>query len=68
MQGGKVSDEEILKAFDDTEDAVLTAVEVADRFNITQQAAHSRLASLHDEGKLKRKKAGSRAVVWWRAD
>ena len=65
MQGGKVSDKEILKAFDETVDTVLTAVEIADLFDITQQAAHSRLARLHEEGKLERKKVGSRAVVWW---
>jgi Fic family protein len=65
---GKVSDAEIISAFQDSEDAFLTAAEVAEKFDITQQAAHSRLAGLHERGVLHRKKAGARAVGWWLSD
>lgn len=67
-RNGKVSDSEIISEFQDNEAAFLTAAEVAERFDITQQAAHSRLSDLHERGVLERKKAGARAVGWWLSD
>jgi predicted ArsR family transcriptional regulator len=51
--------------FQNSDDPVLTAVEVAERLGITQQAAHQKLTKAHERGEVKRKKTGSRAVVWW---
>jgi len=59
------ADAELLSVFEDTDDPVLTAVEVGERLGITQQAAHSRLSRAHKRGEVERKKVGSRAVVWW---
>jgi Fic family protein len=59
------SDNELLSVFSASDDPVLTAVEVADSLDISQQAAYSKLDKAYNEGKLKRKKTGSRSVVWW---
>lgn len=62
---GGTSDEELMQLFRDTDDPVLTAVEVAGQLDITQQAAHARLTKAHERGEVDRKKTGSRSVVWW---
>jgi predicted ArsR family transcriptional regulator len=56
---------ELLAAFAETDDPVLTAPEVADRLSITQQAAHKKLQTAHNDGDVQRKKVGASAVVWW---
>lgn len=58
-------DIELEKVFRESDDPVLTAVEVAEELDITQQAAHARLTRAHERGELNRKKTGARAVVWW---
>lgn len=60
-----VSDEEILDVFRESEDPVLTSVELAEQFDITQQAAYNRLSNLVGSGEIERKKVGGKAVVWW---
>ena len=65
---GSGSGEELLRVFRESEDPVLTAVEVGEKLGITQQAAHARLSRAHDRGEVERKKTGSRSVVWWLAD
>lgn len=60
-----VSDSAILELIQNVDEPVVTAIDVANHFGFTQQAAHQRLSKLHEEGKLDRKKAGARAVVWW---
>lgn len=62
------SDEELREVFNQTDDPVLTAVEVGERLGISQQAAHARLSRACDRGEVNRKKTGARAVVWWLAD
>lgn len=62
---GSYSDDELIALFEETEDPVLTAPEIADELDITQQAAHSRLMRAYEHGELERKKTGARAVVWW---
>lgn len=54
--------------FRGADDPVLTAVEVAERMGVSQQAAHRKLSDAHEEDTVKRKKAGARAVVWWMDD
>ena len=63
-----VSDERILKEFQSSEDAFLTATEIAESLSMTRQAVNRRLKILEQEGKLVSKKAGSRAVGWWLVD
>lgn len=62
---GSSNDTELEAVFRESDDPVLTAVEVADELGITQQAAHARLARAHERGEIKRKKTGARSVVWW---
>jgi len=61
----RAQSEELAQVFRQTDDPVLTAVEVADLLGISQQAAHSRLTRANERGELKRKKTGARSVVWW---
>ncbi|RLM88664.1 ArsR family transcriptional regulator [Halobellus sp. Atlit-38R] len=56
---------ELLRVFKRTTDPVLTAPEVAEELDITQQAAHKKLQAAHKEGEIRRKKVGASAVVWW---
>lgn len=65
QMGHQTAREELLYVFRDRDDPVLTAPEVADELGITQQAAHKRLQRAADDGDLKRKTVGARAVVWW---
>ena len=56
---------QLRQVFGCSDDPVLTAVEVAESLEITQQAAYSKLVKAHKHGIIERKKTGSRAVVWW---
>jgi predicted transcriptional regulator len=57
--------ETVLELFRRHADPVLTAPEVAEAFDISSQAANKRLRKLHESGRLKRKKVGGAAVVYW---
>jgi len=57
--------EELQQVFEETEDPVQTAPEVASRLGVTQQAADRRHSRANDRGHVERKKTGSRSVVWW---
>lgn len=59
------TDARYLRAFVHHPDPVLTATEVADELNVTQQAAHSKLTNLQSRGLLRSKKTGSRSRAWW---
>lgn len=61
----RVSDDEILQLFRDTDDPVLSTAEVTDRLPIKRSATYKRLASLRDLGKLEGKSVGGRNNVWW---
>ncbi len=65
---GGTGSEELRRIFEQSPDPVLSAVEVAEEMEITQQAAHAKLTKAHEQGCVKRKKVGSRAVVWWFPD
>jgi GTP-sensing pleiotropic transcriptional regulator CodY len=60
-----VSDEEILAGFENAEDPVLIADEVAESLLIGRRAVYNRLRSLEEQGNLKSKKTGVRSTVWW---
>jgi predicted ArsR family transcriptional regulator len=61
----KISDQDILKVFDNTDDPFLTASEIADQLPVSRQAVNYRLDRMHEEGLVGRKKTGARAVGWW---
>jgi DNA-binding IclR family transcriptional regulator len=61
----RVTDEEILQLFRDTDDPVLSTAEVAEQLPIKRSATYKRLAALRDEGKLNGKEIGGRNNVWW---
>lgn len=54
-----------LRVFVEHPDPVLTATEVADELDVSQQAAHKKLKALQDSGFLRSKKTGSRSRAWW---
>jgi DNA-binding MarR family transcriptional regulator len=63
-----ISDAEILREVRMLPDPVVTASEVAERIDMTRQGTNNRLSELTEKGFLKRKEAGSRAVVYWLTD
>jgi predicted ArsR family transcriptional regulator len=46
-------------------DPVSTAPEIADKADVSQQAANSKLQNLQDRGLVDSKKVGGAARVWW---
>ena len=62
---GKVSEQDILKAFDNADAPFLTAPELSTELGISRQAVTYRLDRMHDSGLVGRKKTGSRSVGWW---
>lgn len=64
----RVSDEEILKLFRESDDPVLSTAEVADELPIKRRGTLDRLNALVDEDKLRSKPIGGRNKVWWIAE
>ena len=64
----KVSDHDVLEAFDEADAPVQTANELAEELSISRSAMHYRLKRMRDQGLVDRKETGARAVVWWRVD
>ena len=63
--GKKVTDQDILIAFDTADAPVLTAVELAEQFSVSPETIRQRLERFQEEGKVGRKKTGARSVAWW---
>lgn len=61
----KITDQDILKVFDNADEPVLTASEIAKALPVTRQAINYRLNRMHEDGLVDRKDAGARSVVWW---
>jgi predicted transcriptional regulator len=61
-----VSDDDILAVFDEIDGPVVTVPDVAERVPMSRDGIRIRLKNLEDEGRVKSKRVGSRAVVWWR--
>lgn len=61
----QVSEQDILKLFDGSDDPFLTAPEIAERFEVTPQAITYRLKRMGEKDLVDRKDAGSNAVGWW---
>jgi len=69
MSTGKrrVTDQELLEVFEDSNEPFLTAPEVAEHFDITRQQIDTRLKKLYAESAIQRKKTGH-ATIWWLPD
>lgn len=57
--------ENVLAYLKETQDPAVSSTEVADQFDITQQAAYEKLQKMYENGKIGKKKIGARAVVWY---
>jgi predicted ArsR family transcriptional regulator len=67
MSQGKetVSDDEIIQIMQESDDPIHSAGEIANVVGVTRQCVFNRLQQLQAEGRVERKKSGSRTVVWW---
>lgn len=61
----RISDEEILKLVALSPDPIVTAGEIAEKVDMTQQAVNKRLGQLVEDGVLNSRKVGSAAKVYW---
>lgn len=70
MPGRKpdVPDDEVLRKIMLSPSPVVTAPELAELLDMTQQGAYSRLRSLQDSGFVDSRKVGANARVWWVTD
>ena len=67
LMGGReetISDEEILRVFEDADDPVLSTTDVATEIEFSNSGAGDRLHPLADSGYLERKEVG-RTLIWW---
>ena len=64
----RVTDEEILTVFRETDDPVLSTSEIAEDLPLQRRSVYDRLVSLAEEGRIKRKQIGGRNTVWWIAE
>ena len=64
----RVSENEIIDLFRDTDDPVLSTAEVTERIPLKRRATYNRLRSLADKGRLESKQIGGRNTVWWIAE
>ena len=63
--GEKVTEQDILKVFDATDDPFLTASEIANQLPISRQAVHHRLEQMREKDLVDKKKTGARGAGWW---
>ena len=61
----RVTDEEILQLFWETDDPVLSTDEVTEQLSIGRSATYKRLKSLREEGRLQAKTIGKKNTVYW---
>ena len=60
-----LSTEEIYTVLQDADDPVLSTMEVAEGAECSREGAYQKLAELEGAGRVRKKKVGARAVVWW---
>ena len=60
-----ISDEEILREIALSPDPVVTATEISNRIEMTRQGVNNRLDTLCEEGLVRKKSVGAKAVVYW---
>ena len=61
----RVTDDEILQLFRDTDDPVLSTAEVTEQVSIKRNGTYKRLSALRDDGQLTGKNIGGRNTIWW---
>jgi len=62
----EITPEDALAVFTDNEPR--TAKEVAEELGVVRRTAYNKLSDLEERGDLRKKKVGSRAVVWWQPE
>lgn len=63
--GEKVTEQDILLVFDNTDEPFLTAGEIEDELPVSRQAVNYRLKKMHEKDLVGKKKTGARSVGWW---
>jgi len=58
-------DTDLKEVFRNSDAPIVSAPEVAEALEISQQAAYARLRTAAEDGWVKRKKIGAAAVAWW---
>jgi DNA-binding IclR family transcriptional regulator len=61
----RVTDDEILQLFRDTDDPVLSTAEVTEQLPVKRSATYKRLSALREDGQLTGKDIGGRNTIWW---
>jgi DNA-binding MarR family transcriptional regulator len=61
----EVTEQEILKVFDYSDDPVLTAKEIADELDTTSVTVTRHLKEMLEDDLVGRKETGANAVAWW---
>ena len=60
-----MTDSEIINFIRHIDDPVVTASDIAEEFDVSNQAVNHRLGQLAEEDKVVRKDVGASAVVWY---
>jgi predicted ArsR family transcriptional regulator len=60
--------EQVLQVLREQPDPVVTATEIAEHLDVSAETARRYLSDLHENGEVRRKQVGARAVVWWLSD
>jgi hypothetical protein len=61
----KISEQDILRIFDQSTDPFMTASEIAEQLPVTVQAVNYRLNQMHEDDLVGKKPTGASAVGWW---
>lgn len=61
----KVTEQDVLKVFDEADAPFLTASELADALPITRSAVNYRLKKMREKGLVDCKATGASSVGWW---
>mgnify|MGYP006448906111 CR=1 FL=1 len=59
--------EDVLDAIDEYSEPVVTLTDLAEIMEPSKEAINPRLKELVESGKLKQKRAGANAIVYWRS-
>jgi hypothetical protein len=68
MPAKLVTDAELLEAFDKVNSPIATTPDLQELVPMKRDGIRKRLIELEKEGRVKSKKVGARAVVWWRVN
>lgn len=61
----KFMKEDVIEFMENADEPFITATELAEELDCAKRTAHDRLQELHEDGMVRRKKVGGRAVVYW---